>query len=103
MKNLILGLAAALLIVGIVLHFTVGGMFSSGDYCFNYFAAGDFACGVFASGKFAVGIFSAGIFSFGIFSIGIFNIALYATGLFVIAWKRKVPFLFHKAETKEVI
>jgi len=80
-----------LLILGLILHFTKGNMFSSGDYSLNYFAAGDFACGVFAAGKFSVGIFSIGIFSLGIFSLGIFNVAIYAIGLFVFAYRKKLP------------
>jgi hypothetical protein len=97
-RTWILVSATALLIVGLILHFTVGGMFSAGDFTLNYFAAGDFACGVFAAGKFAVGIFSAGIFSFGIFGIGIFNIAVYATGLFLWGWKKNYCNLQGKTE-----
>ena len=80
--------AIALVMVGLILHFSVGNMFSAGDFALNYFAAGDFACGVFAAGKFAVGIFSAGIFSFGIFGIGIFNIGIYITGIFLLGWRK---------------
>ncbi|MFA5464338.1 MAG: hypothetical protein WC265_09715, partial [Dysgonamonadaceae bacterium] len=59
-KHWILFTAILLLLVGILLHFQVGNMFSAGTYCRNYFAAGDFAIGVFAAGKFSIGIFSAG-------------------------------------------
>ena len=78
-KSWILLVAAVLLITGLLLQFTVGNMFSAGDFCMNYFAAGDYACGVFASGTFAVGIFS----------LGIFNLAIYATGIFAIAYKKR--------------
>jgi hypothetical protein len=88
-KSMIFILAAVLILVGLILQFTVGNMFSAGDFSMNYFAAGDYACGVFASGTFAIGIFSAGIFSCGIFSLGIFNIAVYATGFFAWAYKKR--------------
>lgn len=88
-RTVTLIIALALLIVGMILHFTVGGMMSAGDFVFNYFAAGDFACGVFAAGRFSVGIFSIGIFSMGIFSTGIFNIGLYICGFFLLGWKKK--------------
>jgi len=90
-KSWIVVSAAALLIIGLILNFTIGNQFSAGDFVFNYFAAGDFACGVFAAGKFSVGIFSAGIFSFGIFSTGIFNLALYGCGFFIYGWKKSYP------------
>lgn len=90
-KTWIYILAAALLIIGLILNFTVGNTLSAGDYVINYFAAGDFACGVFAAGKFSVGIFSVGIFSIGIFSMGIFNIAIYGMGLFIFGWKKGYP------------
>ena len=61
-KSWILILAAALLIVGLIVNFTVENAFSAGEFSMNYFAAGDFACGVFAAGKFSVGIFSSSIF-----------------------------------------
>ncbi|MBU8892528.1 MAG: hypothetical protein KOO66_07095 [Bacteroidales bacterium] len=83
--------AAVLIIAGLILNYTYSGMFSAGDFAFNYFAAGDFAIGVFAAGKFSAGIFSIGIFSVGIFSVSIFNLALYSTGIFVIAYKKKLP------------
>ena len=84
-------LAVVLFIVGIILAYTHGNMFSAGDYAMNYFAAGDFAVGIFSAGKFSVGIFSVGIFSVGLFSIGIFNIALYGLGFFILAWVKKYP------------
>ncbi len=87
----ILAIAMALLIIGIILQYTVGSMFSAGDYSLNFFAVGDFSCGVFAAGKFACGIFSIGIFSIGIFSLGIFNVGLYAIGIFMIAWQKRLP------------
>jgi len=90
-KSWILIAASLLIVAGLILNFTVGNMFSAGDYCMNYFAAGDFAIGVFAAGKFSVGIFSAGIFSVGIFSISIFNVGLYSVGLFIFGWKKSYP------------
>ena len=94
-------IAVTFLLVGIILHFTHSGMFSAGDYAFNYFAAGDFAVGVFAAGKFSAGIFSIGIFSVGIFSASIFNLALYSTGIFVIAYKKKLPKLLNQNSAEE--
>lgn len=90
-KTWILLTACVLALAGLILHFTIGGQFSAGDFCCDYFAAGDFACGVFAAGKFSMGIFSIGIFSIGIFSIGLFNIGLYAIGIFILGWKKQLP------------
>ena len=87
-KTWILLTAIVLIVVGLILNFTIGNQFSSGDFCLNYFAAGDFACGVFAAGKFSCGIFSIGIFSIGVFSLGIFNIGLYVIGFFLVGWKK---------------
>lgn len=92
MKKLwILLTACTLIVVGLILHFTIGNQFSAGDFTCNYFAAGDFACGVFAAGQFSIGIFSIGIFSIGIFSISIFNIGLYTIGIFALGWKKSLP------------
>jgi len=93
-KYWILFTAIILLIIGIVWHFSVNPVFSSGQYVLDYFSAGQFSCGVFSAGTFSIGIFSIGIFSAGIFSIGIFNIGLFSIGLFVIAWKKSLPNLF---------
>ena len=90
-KTWILLTACALIVLGLILHFTIGNQFTAGDYSFNYFAAGDFACGVFAAGKFSLGIFSIGIFSIGVFSISIFNIGLYTIGIFALGWKKSLP------------
>ena len=85
------GLGLLLVILGIILHASLGDMLSTGQFAGNYFAAGDFSMGVFAAGTFAVGIFSIGIFSIGIFSIGIFSVGLVGAGLFVWArWKNKL-------------
>jgi hypothetical protein len=99
-KTWILLTAIVLVIVGLILNFTVGNQFSSGDFCLNYFAAGDFACGVFAAGKFSCGIFSIGIFSIGVFSLGIFNIGLYVIGFFLIGLKKNFGYWHTKKMDK---
>jgi hypothetical protein len=90
-KTWILLTACSLIVVGLILHFTIGNQFSTGDYTCNYFAAGDFAAGDFACGIFAAGKFSLGIFSIGIFSVSIFNIGLYTIGIFALGWKMALP------------
>lgn len=98
MKKLwILIVAVVLVILGLILNFTQGGMLGAGDFVMNYFAAGDFAMGVFAAGKFSIGIFSIGLFSVGIFSVSIFNVGIYSVGIFVLAFKKRVPSVFKKA------
>ena len=95
--------AGVLILIGLILEMTMGGMMSSGKYAMNYFASGDYACGVFAAGKFSVGFFSVGIFSCGIFSLGIFNIGIYATGFFLLAYRKKYPKFFSKANAQPAL
>ena len=69
-KYWILILAMFLVLTGVILELTFGGMFSYGDSAFGFFAAGQYSAGVFSIGTFSIGIFSLGIFSIGIFSLG---------------------------------
>ncbi|MBI4287433.1 MAG: hypothetical protein HY671_03260 [Chloroflexi bacterium] len=82
-----LGLAVALIIVGVVLGLmgmpvTEGGV----NNAQAWFADGLWSSGVFSAGIFSIGVYSIGIFSIGIFSLGIFSIGVFSLGIFAIGW-----------------